>query len=135
MIPVAWRDKLAHVYLPELLVSIIGAGSLAFGVTIVTMPDRYREIPSFAQAFDLVPPAWWGTIMLCLGAVALALLAHSRAATAVPMFALGGVWILWVVPIALSPGFAPSAPIAYGMISLLTLASALACLVPREEKP
>ncbi len=134
MIPAAWRDKLAHLYVPELFTAILGAGSAIFAITILAMPGRYREIPSFAQAFAIVPPHWWGLVMLAVSVAMLSLLAHSRAAAAVPTFVLGAVWVLWVVPIALSPGFAPSAPIVYGMISLLTLAAGLACLVPREER-
>lgn len=134
MIPAAWRDKLAHLYVPELFTTILGVGSGTFAITVLTMPDRYREIPSFAQAFAIVPPYWWGLVMLAVSVAMLSLLAHSRAAAAVPTFILGAVWVLWVVPIVLSPGFAPSAPIVYGMISLLTLAAGLACLVPREER-
>lgn len=130
-----WARKLSHLYIPELFAAIIGGGSAAFGITVITMPDRYREIPSFAQAFVFVAPPWWGIVMVALGVAMLALLAHSRAAAAVPTFALGAVWVLWLLPIAWSPGFAPSAPIAYGMISMLNLAVGLACLVPREESP
>lgn len=134
MIPAAWRDKLAHLYVPELFTAILGVGSGVFAITVLTMPARYQEIPSFAQAFAIVPPHWWGLVMLAVSVAMLSLLAHSRAAAAVPTFLLGAVWVLWVVPIVLSPGFAPSAPIVYGMISLLTLTAGLACLVPREER-
>lgn len=133
MIPHRWRRRLAHHYLPEVFAAILGTGSAAFGATILLLPDGYRKIPSFAQAFAVVAPQWWGIVMMALSVAMLALLAHSRAAAAVPTFALGGVWVLWLLPIAWSPGFAPSAPIAYGMISMLTLAVGLACLVPREE--
>lgn len=134
MIPAAWRDKLAHLYVPELFTGILGLGSAIFAITVLTMPARYQEIPSFATAFAIVPPHWWGLVMLAVSVAMLSLLAHSRAAAAVPTFILGAVWVLWVVPIALSPGFAPSAPIVYGMLSALTLAAGLACLVPREER-
>ncbi len=134
VIPARWTRKLSHLYVPELLVGILGAGSAAFGITVITMPGRYREIPSFAQAFAIVPPHWWGLVMMIVSVAMLSLLAHSRAAAAVPTFMLAGAWISWVVPIVLSPGFAPSAPIVYGMISLINLVVGLACLVPREGK-
>lgn len=134
MIPAKWRRRISDHLVPELLAGILGLGSAIFAITVLAMPDRYREIPSFAQAFALVAPHWWGLVMLVVSVAMLSLLAHSRAAAAAPAFTLAGVWVLWVVPIALSPGFAPSAPIVYGMISLITLVVGLACLVPREEK-
>lgn len=134
MIPTSWREKLGHLYLPELLASIIGLGSGGFGITVITLADQYRQVKSFAQAFAVVAPQWWGIVMVSLSVAMIALLTHSRAAAAVPTFLLGIVWTAWVVPIVLSPGFAPSAPIAYSMISALTLTAGLACLIPREEK-
>ncbi|QLD10881.1 hypothetical protein [Microbacterium oleivorans] len=135
ILPATWQRKLAHLYVPEMFAVILGLGSGIFGASILAMPSSYRSIPSFAQAFVFVAPHWWGMVMVVLGVAMLSLLTHSRAAAAVPTFLLAIVWVLWVVPIALSPGFAPSAPIVYGMISVLTLAAGLACLVPREEKP
>ncbi|WP_292729585.1 hypothetical protein [Microbacterium sp. UBA837] len=133
IIPSSWRDKLAHAYLPETFASIIAVGSLAFGVTIVIMPDFYAGITSFALAFAFVEPHWWGLVMVALSVAMLTLLFTSRQAVAVPTFLLGMVWVLWVVPIAAVPGFAPSAAIAYWMISLLTITTGLACTVRREE--
>jgi hypothetical protein len=135
ILPTSWQEKLAHLYVTELFTVILGVGSGVFGASILAVPASYRGIPSFAQAFALVAPPWWGMAMVALSVAMLSLLAHSRAAAAVPTFLLAIVWVLWVVPIALSPGFAPSAPIVYGMISMLTLAAGLACLVPREDRP
>ncbi|WHE35140.1 hypothetical protein [Microbacterium sp. BDGP8] len=135
ILPARWQRKLAHLYVPEMFAVILGLGSAVFGASILAMPGSYRDVPSFAQAFAFVAPHWWGLAMVVLGVAMLSLIAHSRAAAAVPTFLLGLVWAAWVLPIAASPGFAPSAPIVYTMLSVLTLAAGLACLVPREVKP
>ncbi|MDF2990811.1 MAG: hypothetical protein K0S37_1325 [Microbacterium sp.] len=133
IIPSAWRYKLAHIYLPEIITVILGLGAGAFGVSIIALPEAYEQVPSFRQAFRLVPSQWWGLTMVVLAVLMVALLIHSRAAAAVPAFLLGIVWVLWVVPIAFSPNFAPSAPIVYSVISALTLVAGMACLVQRGE--
>lgn len=133
VIPTAWRIKLAHIYLAEIITVILGLGAAVFGASIVATPDAYRQIPSFRQAFNVVAPQWWGLTMVVLGVLMVALLIHSRAAAAVPAFLLGIVWVSWVLPIVFSPGFAPSAPIVYSVISLLTITAGMACLVQRGE--
>lgn len=133
VIPTAWRYKLAHIYLAEIITVILGIGAGVFGASIVATPADYERIPSFARAFDLVPPQWWGLTMVVLAVLMIALLVHSRAAAAIPTFLLGIVWVLWVLPIALSPNFAPSAPIVYTVIAALTLVAGMACLVGRGE--
>lgn len=133
VIPTAWRYKLADIYLAELIISIIGVGSGTFGAAIVTMPAQFAQNPSFSQAFRWAPPYVWGLTMVVLAVAMLTLLTHSRAYASIPTFLLAIVWVSWVVPIAMSPGFAPSAPIAYGIISLITLVAGLACTVPRRE--
>lgn len=133
VIPSAWRYKLAHHYLPEVIAVILGVGAGVFGASIIATPDAYRQIPSFQAAFAFVAPQWWGLTMVVLGVLMIALLVHSRAAAAVPAFLLGIVWVSWVVPIVFSPGFAPSAPIVYSVISLLTIVAGMACLVQRGE--
>lgn len=133
VIPTAWRYKLAHIYLAEIITVILGAGAGVFGATIVATPAAYERVPSFAQAFALVPPPWWGLSMVVLSVLMVALLVHSRAAAAIPTFLLGIVWVLWVLPIAFSPNFAPSAPIVYTVLALLTLVAGMACLVQRGE--
>lgn len=133
VIPTAWRYKLAHIFLPEIITVILGMGGAVFGATIIANPDAYRQIPSFRQAFTIVPPPYWGLTMVVLGVLMVALLVHSRAAAAVPAFLLGIVWVSWVLPIVFSTGFAPSAPIAYSVISALTIVAGMACLVQRGE--
>lgn len=134
ILPVSWQEKLAHLRVAELFTMILGAGAAVYGASILAMPGTYLALPSFAQAFGVVAPHWWGTVMVGLGVAMVSLLAHSRAAAAVPTFLLGIVWGLLVVSISLSPGFAAPAPIVYGMLTLLTLTAGLACLVPREVK-
>jgi hypothetical protein len=133
VIPTAWRYKIADNYLAELIITIIGIGSGIFGAAIVTMPREFAQTPSFSRAFEWAPPYVWGLTMVVLAVAMLTLLMHSRAYASIPTFLLAIAWVLWVVPIAMSPGFAPSAPIAYGTISLLTLVAGLACTVPRRE--
>ncbi|WP_439593880.1 hypothetical protein [Microbacterium sp.] len=133
MIPLRWRYKLAHIYLAEILTVILGLGALWFGASILTDPTGYAQLTSFRQAFKLVAPQWWGLTMVILAVAMIALLAHSRVAAAIPTFILGIVWVLWVIPITLSPGFAPSAPIVYSILSAITLVVGLACLVSREQ--
>ena len=133
IIPPAWRYKLAHHYLPEIITVILGMGAGAFGVSIIALPGAYERIPSFQQAFRFAPSQWWGLTMVVLAVLMVALLVHSRRAAAAPAFLLGIVWGLWVVPIAFSPNFAPSAPIIYTVISALTIVAGMACLVQRGE--
>lgn len=133
VIPLSWRIKLAHIYLTEGLTVILAVAAGWFGSSIVLDPGAYGRVPSFQQAFRFVPPHWWGLTMVILAVAMLALLIHSRAAAAVPTFLQGIVWVSWVIPIAFSPGFAPSAPIVYSALSALTLLAGLACLVKREE--
>lgn len=133
VIPLSWRIKLAHNYLTEALVIILVIASGWFGASIVVDPNEYRRVLSFQQAFEVVPPHWWGLSMVVLAVAMLALLIHSRAAAAIPTFLLGIVWVSWVIPIAFSPGFAPSAPIVYSALSAFTLLAGFACLVPRKE--
>lgn len=133
IIPRSWRVKLAHHYLVEILTVILAIGSGVFGVSIVTMTDAYRRVPSFAEAFRWAPPHAWGLVMVVLAAFAVALLIHSRAAAAIPTLLLGIVWAVWVIPIGVSPNFAPSAPIVYTILAMVTLVVGTACLVPRGE--
>lgn len=133
VIPLSWRLKLAHIYLPEVIAVILGLVAAIFGVSIIAVTAEYERIPSFAQAFVIVPPQWWGLTMVVLGVLAVAMLIHSRAAAAVPLFLLGIVWVAWVLPIAFSPKFAPSAPIVYTALALLTLVAGMACLVERGQ--
>jgi hypothetical protein len=133
VIPRSWRYKLAHIYLAEIFAAILGVGAGVFGATVVALPDNYRQVPSFKEAFALAPPQVWGLSMVVLAVAMLTLLIHSRAAAAIPTFLLGIVWVLWVVPVAMSPGYAPSAPIIYTIISALTLVTGAACLVRRED--
>lgn len=135
LLPLSWRSKFAHTYLVEILTVILGVSSAFFGASILTMTETYRRIVSFQEAFRWVAPQWWGLTMVVLSVLTIALLVHSRAAAAVPLFLLGIVWVLWLVPIVMSPGFAPSAPIVYGALSTVTLAVGYACLVGREERP
>lgn len=133
VIPTAWRYKLAHIYLAEIITVILGLGGGVFGASIIATPGAYEQIPSFRLAFSFVAPQWWGLTMVILGVLMIALLIHSRAAAAVPAFLLGIVWVAWVLPIVFSPHFAPSAPIAYSVISALTIVAGMACLVQRGE--
>ncbi|MDQ1111141.1 hypothetical protein QE418_000589 [Microbacterium testaceum] len=133
VIPTAWRYKLAAIYLTEVITVILGTVGAVFGASIVAAPKDYARIPSFAQAFAFVAPPWWGLTMVILGVLMVALLVHSRAAAAVPAFLLGIVWVLWVLPIAFSANFAPSAPIVYTALALLTLVAGMSCLVERGE--
>lgn len=133
VIPATWRYKLADIYLAEVITVILGLVGAVFGASIVAAPKDYARIPSFAQAFAIVPPAWWGLSMFALGVLMVALLVHSRAAAAVPAFLLGMVWVAWVLPIAFSPNFAPSAPIVYTALAMLTLVAGMSCLVGRGE--
>jgi len=135
LLPRSWRSKFAHTYLVEILTVILGFSTAGFGASILIMTPAYRPIVSFQQAFRWVAPEWWGLTMVVLGVLAVALLIHSRAAAAIPIFLLGMVWVAWVIPIVLSPGFVPSAPIVYGALSAVTLAVGYACLVGREERP
>lgn len=134
ILPPAWQEKLAHLRVAELFTGILGLGAVVYGASILVMPGTYLALPSFAQAFAFVPPHWWGVVMVSLGVAMVSLLAHSRAAAAVPTFLLGIIWGLLVVSISLAPGFAAPAPIVYGMLFFLTLAAGLACMVPREVK-
>lgn len=133
VIPSAWRYKIADNYLAELIIGIIGVGSGIFGAAIVMMPREFAQNPSFSKAFEWAPPYVWGLTMVVLAVAMLTLLMHSRAFASIPTFLLAIVWVSWVLPIAMSPGFSPSAPIAYGIISALTLVAGLACTVPRRE--
>lgn len=133
LLPGSVRYKLAHIYLAEIFVCIIGVGSMVFGATLVSLPAVYARLTSFALAFSWLEPHWWGLIMVSLSVAMLCLLVHSRQAASIPTFLLGMVWVMWVIPIALVPGFAPSAEVAYWMISLLTVTTGFACMVPRSE--
>lgn len=133
VIPTAWRYKIADNYLAELIIGIIGVGSGIFGAAIVMMPRQFAQNPSFSKAFEWAPPYVWGLTMVVLAVAMLTLLMHSRAFASIPTFLLAIVWVSWVLPIAASPGFSPSAPIAYGIISALTLVAGLACTVPRRD--
>lgn len=133
VIPTAWRYKLADIYLTEVITVILGLVGAVFGASIVAVPKDYARVASFAQAFAIVPPPWWGLTMVVIGVLMVTLLVHSRAAAAVPTFLLGIVWVAWVLPIAFSPNFAPSAPIVYTALAVLTLVAGMACLVERGE--
>ncbi|WP_438354102.1 hypothetical protein [Microbacterium sp. CJ88] len=98
------------------------------------MVDQLRGVLSFQQAFAFAPPQVWGLVMVVLSVLMMALLSRARAVAAVPTFLLGAVWTLWAVPIFLSPGFIPTAPIIYSAISMITLAAGFFCLLEREAQ-
>lgn len=133
VIPTAWRYKLADNYLAELIACVVALTSGTFGIAVVALPDQFRQATSFRQAFEWFPPYVWGLPMVMLAVLMLGLLAHSRIAAALPTFLLAIVWIMWVVPIALSPGFIPSAPIVYTAIAVFTMIAGFALMVPRRE--
>ena len=133
VIPTAWRYKLADNYLAELITCLVALSSGAFGVVIVALPEQFRQAASFRQAFEWLPPFAWGLPMLVFAVLMLGLLTHSRIAAALPTFLLAIMWVAWVVPIAMSPGFIPSAPIVYTALALFTMLAGFALMVPRRE--
>lgn len=133
VIPFAWREKITDTYLAEMITCLVAVSSGAFGVAIVALPDQFRQATSFQQAFAWAPPYVWGLPMLVLSVLMLGLLTHSRAAAALPTFMLAIMWVAWVVPIAMSPGFIPSAPIVYTALALFTMLAGFACMVPRRK--
>ena len=128
-----WHRRLAHDRLPEVFAVIIGLGSGAYGTYILATPYEFTRIISFQAAFTWFPPYVWGLFFILPSLAMLTLLIHSRFTAAIPIFILGFVWMFWVFPILLSPGFALSAVIIYFVFSLVTQVTGLACLVPRED--
>lgn len=132
LLPAGWREKIEHTHFVEVVIVLLGLGSGLFGVIVITTAPELRAVRSFQQAFAFADPQAWGLVMVILSVLMIALLSKRRAIAAIPTFLLGGVWTLWSVPIFLSPGFVPTAPIIYSLVSAITLAAGFFCLFERE---
>lgn len=121
--------------IPELLIVGVTVTALGLGLVLTGMPTRISSLPSFS-AISVAPLWLWGTAFVATGTASAVLATTSRAKAVIPLAALSVVYLLFAITFAVSAmtGGSPTGFFAYIGLGWSTLATALACTVPRVPR-
>lgn len=121
-------------HVPEIIVSILAAGSIILGADLAASGDDYAHRATFDTAMTWAPAPTWGALLIALSAAVLATLATARHDLYWPLFGMTGWYASWAVALIVSapnPDVVNSASITYTVVTILL--STMAVVYLRED--
>lgn len=131
--PPRWLQVLADHKAAEMMLTLVGVGSLILGTVIAAAPDSLAASPTFVNV--LRTPTWvWSTALTGPAVWALAAGFLNRRAATVPLLILALVYTAWSfnVAVAIVHGGIPTAVVAYTMIAFACCITAVLCVAQSQ---